>query len=304
MDQLERGNGLDRLARRSFRVLLLVALVICSSLLISNPATAPSVFGYPVDSSGSWNPRVPCASPAIVRISDITDNMTGSNSYNNSPFSPGITENPFVTGSDGAKRWLTPGDTPPGWQSPGPGCTITNSKGQTIASFVEINGVGRGAWSYDDCRGSYDAVNGGAQLPPGHWCDTSVNLFDPSIVPNESQSCTSSNDPTCWGKIHVEFDGDWLARGYCGTGTQCDNNTLVQQTVSGSAQTLIDVQGFVYWDTMHINEQWHSFSGWELHPLTAWRVHKSTTPLTTSFSYTPSSPGVNQPIIFLATASG
>jgi hypothetical protein len=33
----------------------------------------------------------------------------------------------------------------------------------------------------------------------------------------------------------------------------------------------VDVQGFVYWDTGHTHEAWHSFSGWELHALAAWR---------------------------------
>ena len=73
--------------------------------------------------SGSWNPNVACT-PQTVRISDITNNMTGTRSYNNSRYSPGITENPPVPSSEGAKRWLSagavPGATPPGWVSPGP----------------------------------------------------------------------------------------------------------------------------------------------------------------------------------------
>ena len=151
---------------------------------------------------------------------------------------------------------------------------ITNSKGQVVAAFVEINGVGRAFWNYQDCSASYDTVNGGTPMPSGHWCDSYGNLFDPALVPNYSTSCTSASDPTCWGRIHVEIDRDWLAAGYCGTGTACDNNTLVQQTTSASATTLIDVQGFVFWDRDHVNETWHSFSGWELHALTAWRIHQ------------------------------
>ncbi len=253
----------------------LAATILSTIALLPTGATA--VGSFPVDSAGSWNPKVPCSSPWIVRVSDITDNMTGTSSYNNSSFSPGIKESPplssFVTGSQGAKRWLTPGATPPGWYSPGPSCTITNKQGQIVAAFVEIDGLGRGPVSYNDCRTSYDMVNGGSSLPPGHWCDSSQNLFDPSMVPSYSGSCTSAADPTCWGRIHTEFDGDWLAAGYCGTGTVCDNNTLAQQTTSGSATTLIDVQGYVFWDAFHTNETWHSFSGWELHPLTAWRIH-------------------------------
>src|SRR5439155_19347084 len=110
-------------------------------------------------------------------------------------------------------------------------------------------------------------VNGGSAYPPGHWCDSYGNLFDPSMVPNYSASCTSASDPTCWGRIHVEFDKDWMAAGYCGIGTaSCNNNTMVQQTTATSATTLIDVQGFVYWDPDHLNTTFHSFSGWELHP--------------------------------------
>lgn len=221
----------------------------------------------------SWNSKVSCI-PKIVRISDITDNMTGANSFNNSPFSPGISENPTVPGSLGAKRWLTPGTTPPNWHSPGPACTITNSKGVIVASFVEIDGIGRSTWSYEDNRTHYDAVNGGTVFPPGHWGDSTGNLFDPAIVPNYSGSCATAMNSTCYGRIHSEFDGDWLAAGYCGTGTACDNNTFVQNTKSGSSSTLVDVQGFVYWDQNSMNFSWHSFSGWEIHPLTAWRLHQ------------------------------
>lgn len=33
----------------------------------------------------------------------------------------------------------------------------------------------------------------------------------------------------------------------------------------------IDIQGFVAWDEDHTDTAWHYFSGWELHPLSAWR---------------------------------
>src|SRR5438093_10530298 len=56
---------------------------------------------------GSWNPKVPCASPRIVRITDVTNNQTGSGSMINSLFSAGITY-PV----DNAKRRLRPGHNP------------------------------------------------------------------------------------------------------------------------------------------------------------------------------------------------
>ena len=154
---------------------------------------------------------------------------------------------------------------------------ITNNKGQTVAAFVEIDGVARASWSYEDCRTNYDPINGGTAFAKGQWCDSTGNLFDPTLVPNYSTSCTSPTDPTCWGRIHVEFDGDWLAAGYCGTSTTyCNNDTLVKQTTQGSTTTLIDVQGYVFWDPAHVTALDHSFSGWELHPLAAWRPHQST----------------------------
>jgi hypothetical protein len=36
--------------------------------------------------------------------------------------------------------------------------------------------------------------------------------------------------------------------------------------------TRVDVQGFVYWDPDHVNAAFHFYSGWEIHPLSAWRV--------------------------------
>src|SRR5439155_1239301 len=291
------GGSLTRKSIPLSLIVLLISLILIVTGLLGSLAIipAPAAGSFAVDSFGSWNSLVPCNSPQIVRISDITDNMTGSGSYNNSLFSPGTPN----------KRWLTPGPTPPGWQSPGPSCSITNPKGQMVASFVEIDGVGRAFWSYNDCGTTYNPVNGGSAYPPGHWCDSYGNLFDPSMAPNYSASCTSASDPTCWGRIHVEFDKDWMAAGYCGIGTaSCNNNTMVQQTTANSATTLIDVQGFVYWDPDHLNTTFHSFSGWELHPLTAWRPHNSATTFSATFTHSPGSPTTGQAVTFTATVSG
>ncbi len=284
---------------RRLTALFLITVVLVTMVLPGSfrVGTASATNSFPVDGSGSWNSRVPCSSPWIVRISDITNNMTGSGSYNSSIFSPGTP----------SKRWLTPGPTPPGWQSPGPSCTITDSQGQTVAAFVEIDGVGLGGYLYEegDCRTNYSTVNGGSPLPPGNWCDSTGTAFDPAMVPNYSASCTSTTDPTCLGRIHVEFDGDWMATGYCGIGTaSCDNNTIAQQTVPGSASTLIDIQGYVYWDPDHVDIAYHSYSGWELHPVTAWRPHNSVTQFGASFTYSPGTPTAGQSVTFTATASG
>ena len=66
---------------------------------------------------------------------------------------------------------------------------------------------------------------------------------------------------TTSGYIHIEFDQDWLAKGYCGsTVSYCNNVTIAQQVSSGTIS--LDLQGFVYWDDTH----------WELHPLAAWKL--------------------------------
>jgi hypothetical protein len=35
-------------------------------------------------------------------------------------------------------------------------------------------------------------------------------------------------------------------------------------------RTLLNIQGFVFWDPGHTNSSWHNHSGWEIHSFTAW----------------------------------
>ncbi|HKG44171.1 MAG TPA: hypothetical protein VKB10_08010, partial [Gaiellaceae bacterium] len=48
-----------------------------------------------------------------------------------------------------------------------------------------------------------------------------------------------------------------------------------EQTVWPEPGTLVDVQGFVRWDSGHTGSDGHSCSGWEIHPVSAWRLHTS-----------------------------
>lgn len=278
--------------------------------ITGNAVHAGSAGPFAIDPLGSWNPFVQCSNPPIVRITDITNNSTETTSYNTSPFSPGITENPFVSGSAGAKRWLTPGPSPPptpGWVSPGPTCTVTNLQGQVIAAFVEIHGVKTNYSAYVDCSTNYDAVNGGSSMPPGHWCDQDFNIYDPAGIPNYASykaSCTTASDPTCFYRMGSEFDHDWAAKGYVGPSTGWANNNTMKQDFLSNSETLFDVQGFVFWDNGHVFAQGHSFSGWELHAFTAWRLSQSSQSLTAGFSYTPSSPQPGQTVSFTGSATG
>src|SRR5439155_17045448 len=141
-------------------------------------STDTTVYQIPVG-SGSWNARVPCYSPWIVRITDITANMSGSASQTSSIFNPGSPN----------KRWLTPGPTPPGWVSPGPPCTITNANGQVVSAFVEIHHIQRMYLKNEDYAIHYDPVNGGGSYPMGgNFSDTTFNAFTPGYA-----TCTSTN---------------------------------------------------------------------------------------------------------------
>jgi hypothetical protein len=40
------------------------------------------------------------------------------------------------------------------------------------------------------------------------------------------------------------------------------------------AGTLVDIQGIVMWDPNHTTAGFHWYSGWEVNPVTAWRLHK------------------------------
>jgi hypothetical protein len=84
--------------------------------------------------------------------------------------------------------------------------------------------------------------------PPEHSSDG-------DWVVNLTSSPGAANPMTT---IHVEEDTVWIAAG-------------AAPPLLPAMGTRIDVQGFVFWDPGHVTEAYHSFSGWELHALTAWR---------------------------------
>jgi hypothetical protein len=231
-------------------------------------------------SISSWNPMVNCT-PTVVTVEQILGNQTnalGGASENGSIYNPGITS-PY--GPENTKRWLTPSSsTPPGWISPGPSCTITNAQGQVVSAFVQINGVQRGYRAEEDWNSSFMPINGGTAYRNGQQSDSTFNILTAGYGP-----CTSTNTTSCMHTLHAEIDHDWKGAGYCGPNTACDNNTLVSETTA--YKSLIDVQGFVSWDPDHLTESDHSFSGWELHPLTAWRISNTSSDFTLSASPSP-----------------
>lgn len=57
--------------------------------------------------------------------------------------------------------------------------------------------------------------------------------------------------------VQLELDGTWFRAGLA-----------LPDFPAQPAR--IDVQGFVFWDTVHLYDEWHDYSGWELHPVSAW----------------------------------
>src|SRR5205807_520687 len=157
----------------------------------------------------------------------------------------------------------------PNKRSTSPPCTVNGN-----ATFVEIHGVIYPGYTIEDC----------VPYPNGTFCDSTANILDPN--------CASSDVYLC--RIHVEIDQAWKSAG------------MAPQDPPSTSQ-LFDIQGFVYWDPNnndHFADEWHSYSGWEIHPLTAWRIASTSPPLSASFTYSPSSPQTNQQVTFTGSASG
>ena len=156
-----------------------------------------------------------------------------------------------------------------------PPCTITNDSGQFVGVFVEIRGVYPVVWDYtlEDCASVFNGINGGGNFTT-RLCDSSGNMQTFGI----HGDCGGVIHTACGHRIHFEIDMDWQAKGWCGPASSyCNNSTLSQNVASGSSggSTSIDVQGFIYWDPTEVTTPGHNYSGWELHPFTAWRLSAS-----------------------------
>src|SRR6266568_3109214 len=215
---------------------------------------------------GSWNPNVVCV-PSLTALSSILGSAYPSQSLAGSQWQTNST-----AGGIPNKRALNPP------------CTLTNVDGRSVTTYVEVDNVYlTSSYVYStDCNTQYDPVNGGGSYGGSKFCDGTGNMF--------SVGTTS-------GFLHIEFDQDWMAKGYCGPASTICNNSTIANDISNGAISL-DIQGFVYFDTEQPNPHW------EIHPITAWRLHQSGPSLTTSFTFSPSSPAAGQTVTFSASASG
>lgn len=197
--------------------------------------------------SSSWNPAINCKA-VVLTVEELI----------------GIVPNPTQTvpnvGADysgGALPLagrLPPGSNPdthspyglnwPFWKRAlDPPCEVTLPDGTVLPTLVEIRGVKVLGFRFEESDG-----------------DSTWNIGEPKLF-----ACTPIKSPLCphtypdtMHRVHAEVDIVWKTAGIA--------PPLTLQTGD-----LIDIQGFVFWDSVHLDEGWHSYSGWEIHPVTAWR---------------------------------
>jgi len=275
MLRLARGNRATALA---VAVPLVIGLLVVAQLTagigpIRIQATSLSPLAQQATSS-SWNPATNCKA-VMLTLEQYLGNV------------PNPTQTKPNAGADYSGGALPlegskpPGTSPPSssWpyqkRSTSPPCTVTLANGTVLPTLVEIHGVKVPVPpSNDECGSLYPGV-----------CDITWNACNANLAP----AC-SSTYPDTMHKVHTEIDMNWEESGIAPSAP-----------TSGS---IIDVQGFVFWDDTHVSDSWHSFSGWEIHPLSAWRLSSSSSALTAGFTYSPTTPTTGQTITFTASASG
>ncbi|TMI59960.1 PKD domain-containing protein [Candidatus Bathyarchaeota archaeon] len=179
----------------------------------------------------------------------------------------------YIDGSTTAYYNTTNGSWDAGEQNIGE--TVVFDANDNSVVVVEIRGVYPVVWDYtlEDCASVFNGINGGGNFTT-RLCDSSGNMQTFGI----HGDCGGVIHTACGHRIHFEIDMDWQAKGWCGPASSyCNNSTLSQNVASGSSggSTSIDVQGFIYWDPTEVTTPGHNYSGWELHPFTAWRLSAS-----------------------------
>jgi len=236
--------------------LLLAALAVSTGLFATHSASGMTIApgNFP-----SWNPNVTCQATLATVHQVIGDH------FNSSTQGALETGGPFgvLNGTDESSLH--------------PPCMAPNVNGTMAPTFVEIHGISptTGSIVQDGAIGGkcglrYTPTNGGGTYPGGQTFCNAYGVFQDTT--EYTGNCETLQDPNPKICIRLEIDRDWMAAGYCGAGTACDNSTFDKL----SSSQKIDVQGFVTWHPP--SSSGHGYSAWELHPLTAWRISTGATP--------------------------
>ncbi|MDB5178830.1 MAG: phosphoesterase [Patescibacteria group bacterium] len=252
-------------------VMLVLLLVISGFILFSTVATVPPGTFVNLDKDGvNWNPKVQCLQKDGRVVTPV----------------PVVTTMQEILGT--TRRSDTQGASEAGGSFP----SISNA-GQTVVNghpwfqhrqalvqpceapmygskalkgtFVEIHGV-------RVMKSFYGDNSSGSPAFHSVDLDTTVNIIDNSISPGlkcPDASFSSTNSACFMKEMHIEISGLWK------------DKKLIPGNASGGGVSefqvgqVIDIQGFVFWDSGHVTPSSHFGSGWEIHPLTAWRLHQA-----------------------------
>ncbi len=204
---------------------------------------------------GSWSPAVSC-SPTLSSLEAVL----GSATIQRVPSDSNSTGADYSGGAFKLAGSLPYGANPLDWPfskralHPYPVGKPCSTSG--VPAFVEIHSVtALFVVPQEDCGVYFDVSNGGGYFPNKQsFCSTTFTLA------SSTPPCPACN----MHRIYTVIDRDWKAARIAPT--------------SPAQGRVIDVQGFVYWNTQWVDQPWHSYTGWELH-VTAWRI--STTPIST-----------------------
>jgi hypothetical protein len=251
--------------------LLTAAFAITTGLFIAHSASGTTITPGNLP---SWNPNVGC------HATSATVHQVIGNHFNSSTQGALESGGPFgvLNGTDESSLH--------------PPCMAQNVNGTINPTFVEIHGISLTGNSVvqdgtvgGKCGTKYTSTNGGGPYPGGRTFCNAYGVFQDTL--EYTGNCETLQDPNPKICIRLEIDRDWMAAGYCGTGTVCDNSTFDNLNPTQK----IDVQGFVAWHPP--SSPGHGYSAWELHPLTAWRMSNSSTP-DLSITANPSSLSIQQ----------
>ncbi len=262
---------MDRFARIATEAIALsfLAILIGAS---GYQSTTPRSFVTIQATSASWNPATSCNAVPLTLEQFVGNvpNPTQTSPSQGADYSGGAL---LLEGATFAGTSISSSAWPYSKRSTSPPCGVTISNGTILPTLVEIHGVKVGPLSNDECGTVFSGV-----------CDVSFNICDAVLSP-----ICSSTFPFTMDQAHAEIDMYWT------------NGGIAPPTPTAGAT--IDVQGFAYWDDAHVSDAWHDFSGWEIHPVTAWRISANSS-LQASFTLAPSAPNTNQSISFTASPIG
>lgn len=153
-------------------------------------------------------------------------------------------------------------------------CSKRLDDGTKVSTLVEIHALTVLGIAANECGYRFPGV-----------CDLTFHLCNAVVAP----SCHWYSYPDTMHMAYAEIDMYW-------------QHAKIAPILPLIGST-IDVQGFGYWDDAHVTNGWHSFSGWELHPFTAWKL-SGEAKLHASFNHTPDSTPLGETMKFTATVAG